>query len=279
MCQTENPAGDEFCRLCHARLPAAPPPDIPSDEAAEEEAEGLLPDWLSRLREEISGEPSSSPPPVRPKAANELEWLGEMPQVAGEEKGPPTGEVPAWVGETPSGAAPEEHKVPEWLARIRAKAQESGQESGIFERPVIPGEEPGGAWQTTSEALSAPASESAESGASPEPSGSLGLPDWLLTARPNEAPPAVPTTAEPERPAWLEGVSDISDKDLPHVPALVFDTDIPSVEPQPDIDLSVISSQVPDWMGDGRAAEAPRPAPLHYHPSSKQCDQSAHSIR
>jgi len=256
MCQTENPVGEEFCRLCHARLPAGPPSDIPSDEASEEVEQGLMPDWLSRLRQEVSGEPSSSPPPSRPKSGDELEWLGEMPQVVGEDKGPPTGEVPEWVGEAPSGAGSEEPKVPEWLARIRAKAHDSGQESGIFERPVIPGEEPGGDRQGIGGAPSAPAFQAARPGEEPEASGSLGLPDWLLTARPDEAPPTVATTGEPERPAWLEGVSDISDKDLPHVPALVFDMDAPPEEPQPDIDLAVISSQVPDWIGDARPAEA-----------------------
>ncbi len=212
-----------------------------------------MPDWLSRLRQEVSGDVPSGPPPSRPKPGDELEWLGEMPQVVGEDKGPPTGEVPAWVGEVPSGPAAEEPRVPEWLARIRAKAHESGQESGIFERPVIPGEEPGGYGLGASAAFSAPDVEPA--GAEAPPEGSLGLPDWLLTVRPDEAPPAAPTTSEPERPAWLEGVSDTSNKDLPHVPALVFDVDSGPAGPQPDIDLSVISSQVPDWIGDSRSAE------------------------
>src|SRR3990172_10369981 len=168
MCQTENPVGEEFCRLCHARLPAGPPSDIPSDEASEEVEQGLMPDWLSRLREEESGEPSSSPPPSRRKSGDELEWLGEMPQVVGEDKGPPTGEVPEWVGEAPSGDGSEEPKVPEWLARIRAKAHDSGQESGLFERPVIPGEEPGRDRQGFGAAPGAPPLPAPRPGGGPE---------------------------------------------------------------------------------------------------------------
>jgi hypothetical protein len=174
-----------------------------------------------------------------------------MPQVAGEDVGPPTGEVPEWVGEGPTEGPKEEAEVPEWLARIRARAQESG----VFERPDAlrrAGEVPeqGEAVPPSSPAF-APAKPSAE----PE-SGSLGLPDWLLAAKPDETSTVAPPTGEPDRPAWLEGVSDVSRTDLPHVPALVFDTPPTAAEPPAEIDLSMISSQVPDWMGEARAVES-----------------------
>jgi hypothetical protein len=143
-------------------------------------------------------------------------------------------------------------EVPEWLARIRAKSQES---SGIFERPdsLRRAAEADEAEFGLPEKGEAPTAADAREA----PPGSLGLPDWLLVAKPEEAPAVGPDVGEPERPAWLEGVSDVSDQALPHVPALVFDTDQSAATPPAEIDLAIISSQVPDWMGESRSPEAP----------------------
>jgi hypothetical protein len=84
-----------------------------------------------------------------------------------------------------------------------------------------------------------------------------------MAARPDEAP-TTPPSAEPERPAWLQGVTDDGSGELPRVPALVFDGEAPPPAPAPDVDLSSISAQVPEWMGEGRppdSAERPDLAP------------------
>src|SRR3972149_3315605 len=108
MCQTENPHGQEFCRLCHARLPEGPPAEF-ADEASGAEDEGsVVPDWLSRLRQEVSGEPPPGPPPIRATDRAELDWLGEMPRVVGDEEGPPPGEVPDWVEDAPASSPVDE---------------------------------------------------------------------------------------------------------------------------------------------------------------------------
>jgi hypothetical protein len=253
MCQTENPAGEESCRLCHAKLPPAPAEE-PGAEAAPA-VPGEMPDWLARLRQEVTGEagemePVSTPPAVPSGAGDDLDWLGAMPQVGGEDEGPPPGEVPDWVDSgAPGSEGAEGAGVPEWLAKIRAKARGEGEEE--------PAGEAGGAF-TAPAAPSLPEPEPEVASAAPmmpETPASLGLPDWLMSARPDEAP-TVPPPGEPERPAWLMGVTDEGSGELPRVPALVFEGEGPAPEPAPDIDLSSISAAVPDWMGEGRPPES-----------------------
>src|SRR3989304_2108614 len=105
MCQTENAADAEFCRLCHAKLPDAaesPVPEVPETGAAgvpsAADQVGQMPDWLSRLRQEVTGEAGPSGTAPLSGAGDDLDWLGAMPQVAGEDQGPPPGEVPEWLG-------------------------------------------------------------------------------------------------------------------------------------------------------------------------------------
>lgn len=242
MCQTENEAGAEFCRLCHARLPELPPDVSPEGQASTGAADEVIPDWLSRLRKEVSGEPIAEPPPApRQAGAGELGWLGEMPQVSDQDEGPPEGDVPEWVG----GDEPAEGEVPEWLGRIRAKARgpeipEEDRETAPFQAGVEPEPAP---------APSAPIDSDAEA---PD---SLGLPDWLMGAKPDEAPTVPPSPGEPERPAWLEGVSDEPSREFPHVPALVFEDMEEPPRSGEELDLTSISAQVPDWIGEPRPAE------------------------
>ena len=258
MCQTENAADAEFCRLCHAKLP--PAPAQPAEEAGEAEpaAPGAMPDWLARLRSEVTGEPGPPQAPPLSGAGDDLDWLGAMPQVGGEEEGPPPGEVPEWLGESAAAASAaslagdgvSEAEVPEWLAKIRAKAHSEGGGEALAEPPPMP-EPPAPVPPTPPPPAEAPVPDS------------LGLPDWLLAARPDEAP-TVPPPAEPERPAWLMGVTDDGSKELPRVPALVIDGAEGTPPQAPDIDLSSVSSQVPDWMTEARppeSAERPDLAP------------------
>lgn len=250
MCQTENEPTAGFCRLCHARLPEAPPdePEIP--EASEAPAGEVIPDWLARLRKEVSGEAVSDPAPeptaeapdlgARPEA--ELGWLGDLPQVSDQDEGPPEGEVPGWVG----GDEPAEGEIPEWLGKIRAKARETGEPpDDRTTEPLDLPEEP-------EAAEPAPPSAAQAEEEAPE---SLGLPDWLLGSRPDDAPTVPPGPAEAERPAWLEGVTDDPSRELPRVPALVFHHDQQFEPASPEVDLPSISAQVPDWIGDSRPAE------------------------
>jgi hypothetical protein len=254
MCQTENTVDAEFCRLCHAKLPEAP------EGAAAEPAlpaAGPMPDWLERLREEVTGEPAGEPTEERPTppstSGDELDWLGSMPKVENEEEGPPSGEVPEWVGggSSPGGteAGLAAANVPEWLAKIRAKAREEGEAVSAFEEEA-PAPEPSRPPSLPAPPVSVPALP-------PEPPAptSLGLPEWLLAARPEETE-APATPEEPERPAWLVGVTDEGSGELPRVQALVVDGEGALPEPGPDIDLSSVSAQVPEWIGEARPPEA-----------------------
>lgn len=252
MCQTENEVGTQFCRLCHARLPEDLPVPPPGDEGEAVSDGGQMPEWLSRLRQEVSGETPSSPPPAKPPADDGLEWLGEMPEVVGEEEGPPPGEVPEWVGETPPQAEVEKGEVPEWLARIRAKARDSegAPETEALPEPTVEPEalEPG---EEAPPPRPPPAAPVTAAPLEPEQQDSLGLPEWLMGAAPKEAPQA---SAEPERPAWLEGVTSDESQELPRVPALVFDSE--DASGPDDIDLTDISSAIPDWMAEAGPAES-----------------------
>jgi hypothetical protein len=256
MCQTENAADADFCRLCHAKLPEAPEnpeaPDPGATAGADQPAvRGEMPDWLARLRQEVTGEEGPAVSAPLSGAGDDLDWLGAMPQVGGEEEGPPSGEVPDWLGANAPGEAvsdegPAGADVPEWLAKIRAKARGDegeaafeGVEAAELTPPPLP---------------SPPPVPSAILPAEPETPASLGLPDWLLSARPDEAPTVAPPS-EPERPSWLMGVTDEGSGELPRVQALVFDGEGAAPLPAPDIDLSSVSAQVPDWMGDGRPPE------------------------
>ena len=247
MCQTENSTDAEFCRLCHAKLPEAPPEEAGAEAVP---AAGPMPDWLARLREEVTGEPAPPTAQALPAsgAGDDLDWLGSMPQVGSEDEGPPPGEVPEWVGDSaPSTeAALESGNVPEWLAKIRAKAKGEGEEPAGSELPPVP------LPSTPSLPEPAPLPPMPKE---PEAPASLGLPEWLMAARPDEAPTVAPPE-EPERPAWLMGVTDEGSGELPRVPALVFDGDASAPEAAPDIDLTGISADVPEWMGDGRPPEA-----------------------
>ncbi len=252
MCQTENEPTAGFCRLCHARLPEAPPEELQAPPATESPTGEVIPDWLARLRKEVSGEPvSDSPPEATPAAPDlgppqgaELGWLGDLPQVSDQDEGPPEGDVPEWVG----GEEPAEGEIPEWLGKIRAKTRDSevtGQERPP--EPVDGSEEPEAAEPAPTAMAQDPEDES----------GGLGLPDWLLGSRPDEDPTVPPRPAEADRPAWLEGVTDEPSRELPRVPALVFHDDQELEPAAPEVDLPAISAQVPDWIGDSRPAESP----------------------
>src|SRR3990172_2933244 len=128
MCQTENAADAEFCRLCHAKLPdpaESPVPEVPETGAAGGESApsgrgapvsadrgSQMPDWLARLRQEVTGEAGPLESAPLSGAGDDLDWLGAMPAVAGEEEGPPPGEVPEWLGASTSARAPTDALAP-----------------------------------------------------------------------------------------------------------------------------------------------------------------------
>jgi hypothetical protein len=259
MCSTPNPADAETCKLCGARLKPAGTQGTPSEEPGPGmrlPATGELPPWLARLRKEVTGRddiPVVPPPDETPLPREEggPDWLGDLPKAEAEDVGPPEGEVPDWLAEAAQ-SPPAEGEVPGWLARIRAKAQ--------ADAPEEPSEPP--AWESearstdserTQEELSPPASESpAELGAT------LGLPDWLLGARPGGAA-TLPEGELPGEPSWLRDVGGESGQELPHVPALILDEGGPPSPSDKDIDLPPISVDVPEWMTELQAPpEAPK---------------------
>jgi hypothetical protein len=214
---------------------------------------GEMPGWLAKLREDVTGEPAPAQTAPLSGAGDDLDWLGSMPQVEGEEVGPPSGEVPDWLGPSsaplPSTDEPSaEGQVPEWLAKIRAKARLEGDVESAAEEP------PPAGMAALSPALSAEPEAAPASPDEPEAPSSLGLPEWLMAARPDEAP-TIPPPGEAEKPAWLMGVTDEGSGELPRVPALVFEGEGPAAPP-PDIDLSSVSAQVPDWISEPRPPES-----------------------
>ncbi|HSB90027.1 MAG TPA: hypothetical protein VLD63_08395 [Anaerolineales bacterium] len=273
MCRTPNPADAETCKLCGARLKPTGRLGTPSEEPDSEmrlPATAELPPWLARLRKDVTGRGVIPPEPpdkeeappeeeeASPSSEESPEWLGGMRPADSEEEGPPEGEVPAWLAEQapaapPSEAAPaadEAGPVPDWLARIRAKAQAEGRAEAPAEE--VPAAEPAALQTPSMPPVEPEAPVPQESAAEP----TLGLPDWLLGA-----PPEAATKTEgpvPAEPSWLKEAGRETGGELPHVPALLMDGSAPA--PVGDADIGPISVDVPDWMTDLQApAEAPPP--------------------
>ncbi|OGT28607.1 MAG: hypothetical protein A2Z17_03770, partial [Gammaproteobacteria bacterium RBG_16_66_13] len=257
MCSTLNPAEAETCKLCGARLQ----PTGRLGTSAEEPGAsmrlpptGELPAWLARLRKEVTGRDDITvvPPPDEaplPPEEGGPDWLGDLRKVDSEEEGPPVGEVPDWLAAEPPEPAPDQAgAVPDWLARIRAKAQS--------EAPPSPAAEEGPSAPPAPEAAFVPEDLSApESEAMAEPT--LGLPEWLLGSRP-EGGQGQPEPGLSAEPSWLRGTDAGKGQDLPHVPALILDEGGPLPPSSQDLDVGPISVEVPDWMTD---LQAPPEAP------------------
>src|SRR3990170_1842601 len=184
MCSTLNPPDAETCKLCGARLQPTGRLGTPAEEPAAGmrlPPTGELPAWLARLRKDVTGRDDITvvPPPDEtplPPEEGGPDWLGDLRKADSEEEGPPVGEVPDWLAaEAPEPAPAQEGSVPDWLARIRAKAQSEAPLASAAEgRPRAPSA-PEAAF--VPEDLPEPESE-----ATAEPT--LGLPEWLLGARP-----------------------------------------------------------------------------------------------
>lgn len=268
MCSTLNLAEAATCKLCGARLKPTGRLGTPSEEPGSEmhlPSTGELPPWLARLRKDVTGRgnlPPELPPEERPASGSENvplstpeespDWLGRLRQAESEEEGPPEGEVPDWIAKAAPSAspAPGEGEVPDWLARIRAKAQSEAP----VQEPAEPEDWP--ALGLTQETPAPPAASAPE--IVPEPPATLGLPDWLLGARPEESPSA-PQPEAPSEPSWLHGAGPDSADMLPHVPALILGEG-GALPPSRDEGIGPISVEVPDWMTELQAPPASAPS-------------------
>ncbi len=280
MCSKPNPAQAEVCQFCGARLKPliageggpARPATAPKEEA--------LPDWLARIRSEVTGEEPAGEEELQPPA--EPDWLQRLRPAEAEEEGPPEGEMPEWLAEAEEQAPAEpqaepEQEIPEWLARIRER--QKTEEPIIEEPPPPPGEDWIARLRKESRPLtpppeavepSRPISKPAftiEPGAGDEGLEWLKPEEWAGAAAapkpptpppPPPTPPRIPPTppeAAPE-PEWFKELKTPADDNLPHVPALITEPE-PEGEALPaDFDLGSI--ELPDWLSELKA-EAPPP--------------------
>ncbi|HET7009286.1 MAG TPA: hypothetical protein VFI11_00800, partial [Anaerolineales bacterium] len=159
-------------------------------------------------------------------------------------------------------------KVPEWLARVRAKAQAEAPPEPAFEPS-----EPEAIEEAQASALEPEPEPEVERGAPPiaetppalepvaDPNATLGLPDWLLGARPPEAmPESEPASDVSGQPSWMSGAGASAGQELPHVPALILDEGGPLPPSSKDIDIGSISLDVPEWMTELQAPPEPSKA-------------------
>ncbi|HET7011001.1 MAG TPA: hypothetical protein VFI11_09520, partial [Anaerolineales bacterium] len=282
MCSTLNLPDAETCKLCGARLQPLGRVGTPSEEPAPGmtlPSTGELPAWLARLRKEVTGRddiPVVQPPDETPLPREEEgspDWLGDLRRVEPEEEGPPEGEVPDWLSRAAPPAAPEpepadQGKVPEWLARVRAKAQAEAPPEPAFEPS-----EPDAIEEPQASALEPEPEPEVERGAPPitetppalepvaDPNATLGLPDWLLGARPPDATPeSEPPSDVSGQPSWMTGAGASAGQELPHVPALILDEGGPLPPSSKDIDIGSISLDVPEWMTELQAPPEPSKA-------------------
>ena len=223
----EEVAPAEGSGLAEAR-PAAPP------------QEG----WLAELEapsEELPGGTVEEPKVVEPAAA----WLGNA-EIAVER--PFTGEDEEILGPETGGAS--------WLKELEVGADEPSSWEDRGQRKI---------WETAGEGglgwlaeYDASVGQKPDKVGEPTPVGEQLEPGWLSEIRaPDEVLPSEPeavVTAKREEPAQPERTPP---GELPHVAALVFGAQEPAGGAQtPDIDLSSLEVELPDWLGEHRAGPA-----------------------
>ncbi len=239
MCGKPNPAEEEVCQFCEARLK----PLIVSPFS--EEIDGVdseMPNWLS---EELAGKTdalgSSAAPTeeARPsqEAVEEDNWLEQLrpqgadaelaPAEAGEPSAPETADslydepLPEWLSspaEQPSTGAEKsqpdgEGELPDWL---KAPLDDEAAES-LEEEPALPD------WMTAAEEPEPPSIApppdadlpewiAGEAQTAPEPEGE-DIPDWIAGIEEEEVEiPIILPDAEPETPDW-PGMQPEADED------------------------------------------------------------------
>jgi hypothetical protein len=231
MCSKENPAENEVCEFCGARLTplvvgssseeeAFSSTDLPDGEDTEDEA----PDWLSRIRSqsidddepEIETE-SDSEPMEEVTSGDDPAWLGRLREATVEEQGPPEEELPDWVGETPL----EETSTPEI--------------DGSMPPETPPADQP---------PAEIPADEAPQDATTP---------DWLLRIRERaaespEAEEEFPIDADDED--WLAKLREQDEAEEPDVePEPGSEAEPPEVPPDIPIETPVDSPEQPEEPG------------------------------
>ncbi len=166
MCGKLNPAGEDNCRYCHARLKPVSSPSSGSLKGAED-VSGSEPDWLQQLRTDD---------PLPGGSSNDFEDL----------TGDPAGQDQAEAGD-----------VPDWLARIRAKAQDEPDDSpDLLDFSDSEEKEPD--WMQAFQQAESP---------SPSASSDDGD-DWLSRLSGSESSPLAPSTAADDEPVQAD-LSDV----------------------------------------------------------------------
>lgn len=245
MCSKMNPAENEECEFCGARLtPLVTPPEDSTPEPASEADDNAIPEWLDRLGSLIDSQPGpDSAAKIEKKddiEAGEIDpgdWLarlqGETRQLNPDVIPDLTPEPPDEPASEPSAAGDED--IPEWLRNVRdiANRETSAPPLGV---PVIN-----------------PSTE--------------GEPDWLERLRnqkldednaPASEPPAPPVGTPPaEEPAWLHAFPA-----QPETPPA--ETSFPSLESTP---------QLPEWLSGGNLTPSSEPL-SEWNPASEPAEQA-----
>ena len=263
MCGKPNPAENEICQYCQARLK---PLNVNAAPASSGEPE--VPGWLSSLRDsEQEGQPEPE------QAGGGADWLTGLRSESGTD-GDDTGTGETDLSEAVSSiGSGGNRQVPDWLKGILPEPEDAESSADELSEPEAAPEE---SQPDNLLRYNQPQAEQA-------PYEQVPLPDWLSDfERPSSAdqetggtfgaiPPAVPepTIPEPARPEWG------AEKPLPPIPEWLLP------EPQkPEATQAAIPEEptaaapaLPDWMAE--ETHPPLPEWMTPPPATPQPSQPA----
>ncbi len=236
MCSKLNPASNETCQFCNARLkPLTAPPEGAAGSPADD-LENL--DWKNQLEGSeaaSAGEESSTSSPEGDQGTSDLgDWLARLQEDTG---GALPSQDTSKTGETPASG----EDLPDWLQNVRAAATRDINEPPLGVPVINPAAGEDDAWL---ERLRSQKAEDPNPPETPDPSSPRvppQEPDWLHAfpyqkdAADTENPDAPGYTGQ-VLPDWLAGVQ-------PSAPA-----EEPASEWNPPARAEE-PSEIPDWLG------------------------------
>ncbi len=281
-CGKLNPANSTVCQYCHSQIKPASFSSQPADSESDASAD---PDWLSELRDD-------SPPAFSPLSSESSEeipdWLSRIQnQASGDtpSQGDPVGDilgdhpVPPSAASTPpaqpSSAQPSDEM--DWLSRLddaplSSEPTGDGQESLSGSQADTPPsqDESSGAddwmrsltdWGMPSSSILPDAGSASSQGELPQEPAALqpnGEMDWLRSFESNQLPPEEPSTPAPFS---ADSLAPMGNDDLPDwLRGMQSATPAPTDEDQPapqDIPSSAQTPDLPDWLNDFQGQTQP----------------------